>query len=122
MGGASEAREATATTLRELQHDVVGHQVKDNLLLEIAETAQKLTAAVEGGAPRSRPVDRHEAPAVRGASGSRTQVPAMAVDGPACSSFEGAGAEVSAACTTLGLEGLVAKRLDHGQHRRPRRS
>lgn len=28
------------------------------------------------------------------------------------SSFEGAGAELFAACTTLGLEGVVAKRLD----------
>lgn len=39
----------------------------------------------------------------------------LRLQGPAwctVSSFEGAGAELFAACTTLGLEGLVAKRLD----------
>jgi bifunctional non-homologous end joining protein LigD len=45
----------------------------------------------------------------------RAMLEALHLQGPAwctVSAFEGAGAEVFAACTALGLEGLVAKRLD----------
>ena len=45
----------------------------------------------------------------------RRMLEGLALQGPAwctTTSFEGAGAELFAACTSLGLEGLVAKRLD----------
>jgi acyl-coenzyme A thioesterase PaaI-like protein len=48
---------AAATALRDLGHALVGHQVDDAVLWDVAEAAQKLVATVKSGAPRSRPVD-----------------------------------------------------------------
>lgn len=54
---ATPARFAAAGALRRLGHAVVGHQVDDRLLGELARTIEELTARVESGPPRSRPID-----------------------------------------------------------------
>ncbi len=51
---ASELRAAAATPLRELAHALVGHDVDDELLAEIAATAGRWVGTARGAPPRRR--------------------------------------------------------------------
>lgn len=52
-----DAREAAAAALRRLGHAVVGHDCDPALLERIAAAAERIAADVEGGTPRSRPIE-----------------------------------------------------------------
>lgn len=54
---ATPARLSAAGALRRLGHAVVGHQVEDPLFGEVTRTIEELTARIESGPPRSRPID-----------------------------------------------------------------
>lgn len=52
-----DPRERAASALRRLGHALVGHDADPALLDRIAELAARTAATVEGGAPRTRPID-----------------------------------------------------------------
>lgn len=55
--GVAEARVSAAAALRRLGHAVVGHDCDPQLLLRIAEEAERIAGEVEKGTPRSRPIE-----------------------------------------------------------------